>query len=134
MPAAGRVPGASAPTAPMRSSRLITTGTGWAAVRSHQSNSPKASELVPTAVPAKTTRAPRLRCPPDASWAKDQNTSPLAAPMRASVQSTGRWRSLMASRDRSSRRRRREAKRSTAQSASPKSRSSLAAGASTAIR
>jgi hypothetical protein len=90
--------------------------------------------LVPTATWAYTTTWSRSRRPAAAASASDQNTATLAAATSTRLPSTERSRRRVARYWRSWSWRRRVVNRSMVQPTSPKSRSSLAAGGSTASR
>ena len=118
----------------MASPNLSTAAVGAPAPSRAQDNPPKAIMLAPMAALANITKRSSGSVPAVTSAASDQNTTALAASTRARLAATGRSRSFVASQRRSWSRRRCWRKRSMIQSARPNSRSSLAAGASTARR
>src|SRR5207249_11687560 len=78
MPAAGRVPGTSAPAGFMDFRRRSTAPAGAAAPSRAQDNPPNAIMLVLTAALANVTRRASPRFPAAASFAIDANTSTFA--------------------------------------------------------
>ena len=90
--------------------------------------------LVPTAALANVTKRANSSLPAAASIASVVKTNTLAASTNNRLQTTGFSRSLVAFHLSSCSSTRRALKRSTIQSANPNSRSSFAAGASTASR
>ena len=133
-PAAGRLPGASAPLRAIGSDRRSTAAAGAAAPSNAQLRPPKAMALTPNAAVANVTIRSSANAPLNTSTAKQANTTALPIVTTARLASTGRSRRRVACQRKSCNRRRWRANRSTVQAASPNKRTSLEDGASTAKR
>jgi hypothetical protein len=131
-PASGAI--GSAPASAMRGSSRASATTGAAEPSSAQLHPPNAIIDVPTSAVRNTIVRSRVMRPSPAASATDHATSAFAASTTTKLNASGRSRRRVDFHCSSKRLRRRVVNRSMTQSESPNSRTSLAAGASTARR